>query len=115
MFGMMRAKRGIEHRLATSDRPGGDGQIERMSRTLKEATVERDYHEAHDRLQARLKASVGAGTFVNYHKTFRGPTPHGFICKAWTKFFQFFRIDPLPSDHRTEHMGFQEPQRGADG
>ena len=42
---------GIEHRLTKPNHPWTNGQVERMNRTLKEATVQR-YHYLHAFLMA---------------------------------------------------------------
>jgi transposase InsO family protein len=41
MFDLLCDTSGIEHRLTKPNRPWTNGQVERMNRTLKEATVKR--------------------------------------------------------------------------
>jgi transposase InsO family protein len=41
----------IEHRLTKPRHPWTNGQVERMNRTIKEATVKRYYYETHDQLR----------------------------------------------------------------
>jgi transposase InsO family protein len=43
---------GIEHRLTKINHPWTNGQVERMNRTIKEATVKRYYYQSHDHLKA---------------------------------------------------------------
>jgi len=50
MFDLLCRAHGIEHRLTKPNHPWTNGQVERMNRTLKEATVRR-YH--YDSLQLR--------------------------------------------------------------
>ena len=38
----------IDHRLTKPKHPWTNGQVERMNRTIKEATVRRFHYEAHD-------------------------------------------------------------------
>jgi len=40
----------IEHRLTKPNHPWTNGQVERMNRTLKEATVKRYHYDSHDQL-----------------------------------------------------------------
>jgi transposase InsO family protein len=47
----------IEHRLTKPHHPWTNGQVERMNRTLKEATVQRYYYETHDQLRRHLADS----------------------------------------------------------
>ena len=72
-----------------------NGQIERMNRTLKEATVKRYHHGTGAQLRAHLDAFLAAYNFANRLKTLRGLTPHEFICKAWTDHSKAFRLNPL--------------------
>ena len=61
-----------------------NGQVERMNRTIKDATVKRYFYETHDELRAHLRDFVNAYNFARRLKTLRGLTPYEFICKAWT-------------------------------
>ena len=45
----------VEHRLTKPRHPWTNGQVERMNRTIKEATVKRYYYETHDQLRVRLR------------------------------------------------------------
>src|ERR671927_1266143 len=45
---------GIEHRLTKPNHPWTNGQVERMNRTLKEATVNRYHYDTHEQLRAHL-------------------------------------------------------------
>jgi hypothetical protein len=62
--------------------PWTNGQVERMNRTLKEATVQRFYYETHDQ---HLDQFVAADNFARRLKTPKGLAPYEFICKSWTK------------------------------
>jgi transposase InsO family protein len=72
-----------------------NGQVERMNRTLKDATVRRYYYDTHDQLRAHLGAFLTAYNFARRLKTLRGLTPYEYICKVWTAEPQRFRLDPL--------------------
>jgi transposase InsO family protein len=53
-FDMICAANNIEHRLTKPNHPWTNGQVERMNRTIKEATVKRFYYESHDQLRTHL-------------------------------------------------------------
>ena len=72
-----------------------NGQVERMNRTLKEATVNRYYYETHDQLRAHLADFLAAYNFGRRLKTLRGLTPYEHICQAWTKQPDRFILDPI--------------------
>lgn len=86
---------GIEHRFTKPNHPWTNGQVERMNRTLKEATVRRYQYEAHDQLESHLAVFLDAYNFARRLKTLRGLTPYGAICKAWTDEPDRFRLDPV--------------------
>jgi transposase InsO family protein len=85
---------GIEHRLTKPNHPWTNGQVERMNRTLKEATVKRYYYETHDQLRSHLADFVTAYNFARRLKTLNGLTPYEHICQAWTKQPDRFTLDP---------------------
>ena len=60
-----------------------NGQVERMNRTIKDATVKRYFYKTHDQLRTHLRDFVDAYSFARRLKTLRGLTPYEFICKAW--------------------------------
>jgi transposase InsO family protein len=95
MFDRRCQENGIEHRLTKVKHPWTNGQVERMNRTLKEATVQRYHYDSHQQLEAHLADFVSAYNFGRRLKTLRGLTPYEFICKTWTKEPHRFRLDPL--------------------
>ena len=70
-------------------------QVERMNRTIKDATVKRYFYDTHDQLRTHLRDFVDAYNFARRLKTLRGLTPYEFICNAWTSQPQRFKISPL--------------------
>ena len=88
------AKNDIEHRTTKPKHPWTNGQVERMNRTIKDATVKRFHYESHDQLRQHLADFVSAYNFGRRLKTLKGLTPYEFICKTWTKEPQRFRLDP---------------------
>ena len=58
------------------------GQVERMNRTLKEATVKRYHYENHQQLREHLYNFMNAYNFARRLKTLRGLTPYEYIIKC---------------------------------
>lgn len=85
---------GIEHRLTKPNHPWTNGQVERMNRTLKEATVRRYHYQTHQHLKEHLHAFLMAYNFAKRLKTLRGLTPYEFVCASWQKEPDRFRLDP---------------------
>ena len=108
IFDRLCAEHGIEHRLTKVNHPWSEedqsavrgtadptnGQVERMNRTLKEATVKRYHYDSHDQLRAHLQLFVDAHNHARRLKTLRGLTPYELICQAWTKEPDRFRLNP---------------------
>lgn len=84
----------IEHRLTKPNHPWTNGQVERMNRTLKEATVQRYHYDTHDQLRAHLIDFVTAYNFARRLKTLLGLTPYAYICEVWSKDPARFTLDP---------------------
>ena len=89
------AQNDIDHRLTKPKHPWTNGQVERMNRTIKDATVKRYFYETHDQLRVHLRDFVDAYNFARRLKTLRGLTPYEFVCKAWTSEPQRFKLNPL--------------------
>ncbi len=66
-----------------------------MNRTIKEATVKHYHYDSHDQLRSHIGDSVSAYNFAQRLKTLRGLTPHAYICGAWIKEPEKFRLDPI--------------------
>lgn len=87
-------RHGIEHRLTKPNHPWTNGQVERMNRTIKEATVRTYHYETHHQLQQHLEAFLNAYNFAKRLKTLLGLTPYQFICSCWQKAPLRFKLDP---------------------
>ena len=94
MFDRICAQHGIEHRLTKPNHPWTNGQVERMNRTLKEATVYRYYYDTHQQLRDHLATFLMAYNFAKRLKTLKGLTPYEFICQQWQKQPERFTHDP---------------------
>jgi len=89
------ARNEIDHRLTKPRPPSANGQVERMNRTIKDATVKRYHYDSHEQLRAHLATFVDAYNFGRRLKTLRGLTPYEAICKAWSAEPGCFRSNPL--------------------
>jgi transposase InsO family protein len=87
-------RHGVEHRLTKPYHPWTNGQVERMNRTLKDATVRRYHYASHDELRHRLQLFLDAYNHARRLKALRGLTPYEFICRAWAREPERFRLDP---------------------
>ena len=94
-FELACARNDIDHRLTKPKHPWTNGQVERMNRTIKEATVQRFYYESHRQLRQHLADFVAAYNFGRRLKTLKGLTPFEYICKSWTSQPERFILNPL--------------------
>lgn len=85
---------GIEHRLTKPNHPWTNGQVERMNRTIKDATVKRYHYDSHEQLSTHLQLFVDAYNHARRLKTLRRLTPYEHGCQAWTNEPERFRLDP---------------------
>ena len=93
-FDMICEHNGIEHRLTQPNHPWSledqktvrgtvfptNGQVERMNRTIKDATVKRFHYDSHDQLRTHLGDYMAAYNFARRLKTLNGLT--GRVAKA---------------------------------
>jgi transposase InsO family protein len=84
----------IEHRLTKPKHPWTNGQVERMNRTLKEATVYRFFYDTHQQLREHLRTYLMAYNCARRLKTLKGLTPYEFICQKWQQQPERFLSDP---------------------
>ena len=89
------AQHGIDHRLTKFNHPWTNGQVERMNRTIKEATVRRFFYATHASLRAHVATFLDAYNFAKRLKSLRGLTPFERICQLWTEQPHRFRLNPL--------------------
>lgn len=74
----------IEHRLLKIKHPGFNGQVERMNRTIKEATIKRYYYDSHAQPTTDLHDFIDAYNDRRRLKTLNSLTSFEYICKIWT-------------------------------
>jgi transposase InsO family protein len=85
----------IDHRLTKVKHPWTNGQVERMNRTLKDATVKKYYYQTHEQLKEHMQTFLMAYNFARRLKTLKGLTPYEYICKIWTNEPERFTINPF--------------------
>ena len=94
MFDRICREHQIDHRLTKPNHPWTNGQVERMNRTLKDATVKRYHYGSHRQLREHLMAFLEAYNFAKRLKTLKGLTPYEHICNVWADEPGRFRYDP---------------------
>jgi transposase InsO family protein len=85
----------IEQVFAKLNHPWTNGQVERMNRTIKDATVKRCHYDSHEMPCRHLDDFVSAYNFGRRLKTLKGLTPWEFICKCWTSEPHRFNLHPI--------------------
>ncbi len=94
-FDMIRHANGIEHRLTRPSHPWTNGQVERINRTIKDATVKRYHDDNHDQLRTHPADFMAACNFARGLKTLNGLTPYEYICKIRTSEPDKFNGNPI--------------------
>jgi transposase InsO family protein len=94
-FDMICEAHRIGHRLTKPNHPWTNGQVERMNRTIKDATVKRYHYDSHDQLRIHLQDFLDAYNYARRLKTLSGLTPYEYICKIWTSEKNRFIVDPI--------------------
>ncbi len=80
--------------LDEANHPWTNGQVERMNRTLKDATVKRYHYDSHDQLRTHLRLFLDAYNHARRLKTLRGLTPYEHVLQVWRKEPDRFKLDP---------------------
>ncbi len=94
-FDMICEANGIEHRLTKPNHPWTNGQVERMNRTIKDATVKCYHYDSYDQLRMHLGDFLDANNYARRLKTLSGLTPYEYICKIWTSEPDRFILNPI--------------------
>ena len=71
---------GIEHRTTKTCHPWTNGQVERMNRTIKEATVKKYYYKNHEILEKHLQSFVNVYNYARPLRTLKGICPYEKVC-----------------------------------
>ena len=88
-------KNNIEHRLTFPGNPWTNGQVERMNRTIKKATVKKYYYETHQKLKEHLQSFIDAYNFGRKLKALKGLTVFDYINKCWNEESDKFKTNHL--------------------
>lgn len=75
MFDMRCRENGIEDRFTKINYPWANGQVERMNRTIKDATVKHFHYDSHDQLRRHLQDFIDAYNFGRRLKTLNHQMP----------------------------------------
>ena len=94
IFDRVCKEHGIQHKLTKPYHPWTNGQVERMNRTIKDATIKAFHYPNLESLKAHVLAFAAAYNFAKHLKAIRWKTPFQVICDAWTKSPEIFKIDP---------------------
>src|SRR5829696_7634901 len=94
----------IEHRLTKPRHPWTNGQVERMNRTIKDATVKRFHYVSHDQLRQHLADFVAA---YNFGRRLNAEGPHTLRVRLPVLDERTRKVHPQPppSNAGTEHLG----------
>ena len=93
-FDMICEANSIEHRLTKPNHPWTNGQVERMNRTIKDATTKRYHYNGHEQLRAHLELFIDAYNHARRLKTLKGLTPAQFIWTEWQAKPDLFHKEP---------------------
>lgn len=94
IFGRICREHGSEHRLTKPNHLWTTGQVERMNRTLKDATVKRYYYNSHQQIKEHLYTFLNAYNFAKRLKLLRGLTPYEYIVACWQQEPERFKLNP---------------------
>ena len=83
IFDRVCKEHGIQHKLTKPYHRWTNGQVERMNRTVKDATI-----------KAHVFAFVSAYKFAKHLKAIRWKTPFEAVCHAWTATREVFGVSP---------------------
>lgn len=102
-FDMICAATGTEHRLTKPNHPPDhppnhpwtNGQVERMNRMIKDATIKRYPYDSHEQLRTHLADVPAACNFARRLKTLSGLAPYDHISEIRTSEPERVTVHPI--------------------
>lgn len=85
---------GIKHKRTRPYHPWTNGMVERMNRTIRDATIKSYEYLDMAQLRAHVLAFVHSYNFGKHLKVLRWKTPFRTVCEAWSKDPSPFRLHP---------------------
>ncbi|CBJ51217.1 hypothethical protein, putative transposase [Ralstonia solanacearum PSI07] len=85
---------GIKQKRTKPYHPWTNGMVERMNRTIKDATIKAYEYSSMEQLRMHVLAFVRSYNFGKHLKALRWKTPFRAICEAWSKDPSRFRLHP---------------------
>ncbi|WP_425278179.1 integrase core domain-containing protein [Azotobacter salinestris] len=83
--------------MTKSFQPWTNGQVERINRTIKEATTKAFHYTSLEELRSHLRDYyLWAYNSARPLRALKGCTPTGFIVRQWHKPPRYFKDDPGP-------------------
>jgi len=106
-FELTCAKNDIDHRTTKAKHPWTNGQVERMNRTIKDATVRRYYYESHEQLRQHLANFVSAYNVGRRAQDAQGPHPLRVHLQSLGFPAPTLLYQSAPANPGTEHLALQ--------
>ena len=85
-------KHGIRHKTTRPYRPQTNGQVERMNRTIKEATTKTYHYDSVDQLKTHLSSFMSAYNCAKKRSALKRKTPYEAILTWWQKQPKLFNV-----------------------
>ena len=85
----------IDHRQTLSYHPWTNGQVERINRTIKEATIKKYYYKNHEKLQNHLNTFLNAYNYAQPLKVLKGSTPYEKVLLYLNSLDDKSKINPM--------------------
>ncbi len=89
-------RQGIQHRLTQPCHLWTNGQVERINRTIKEATTRVFHYDSLAQLQQYIRDYLWAYNSARPLRALKGYTPIGFILDQWHKVPGYFKGNSYP-------------------
>jgi transposase-like protein len=94
-FKVLCEQHSIEHRLTKFKHPWTNGQVERMNRTLKEATVKKFHYDSVNQLKQHLYDFMMAYNHARKLKALNYQSPYDIIIQQWKLKPNLFHTNPV--------------------